>query len=557
MIGIAVAIDYNLFSLVRFKEEFHKRKAIGLTENKWSKDDIRHAELESSAIMNKTAGNAVMYSGITVLIGFVSLLVLQSDFSNGMALAVSMVVIFSIITARTLTPAILGLFGRYIDWPNITTRSNQAIKDQQDKKVIKTIWTKWSNLVMKNAFPFLILGIIIILPVTFLALQTNLGFDTVKNLPRGTESRDGFEVLSEKFDLGSANPYEVIINTKKENGVFNPYVILATNELAKWAFDYSETLNNKNLTFKTISSYSVYTNTTSGELKLYSPSEIDFYLNYAPIGARKSFREFIIDPYVNTQNTTQINNTLLIKLTSNLDQGSNEAWHLVVKIREKAHELFDKLGAEVFVFGFAASFYDTQQSIYGDTPLMLTVAVILIFIALMILFRSILLPAKAIITISGSILFSLGALVYVFQQGNFLWVVNAEQVDGITFFIPVFLFTIVLGLGMDYSIFIISRIREEYIKGADPHDAVGIGLSKTANVVTSAATVMIATFIVFALAPILFLKTMGVAMSVAIFIDATVSRMILLPSAMALAGRWNWYLPKWLKKILPEIKLDH
>ena len=262
------------------------------------------------------------------------------------------------------------------------------------------------------------------------------------------------------------------------------------------------------------------------------------------------------DSSVNNVNSTLANSTLLIQISSNLDQGSSQAWTLVVKIRDKVNELFPS-GVKTYVFGFAASLYDTEQSMYGNTPIMLTFAVILIFIALMILFRSLLLPAKAIITISGSILFALGSLVYIFQQGHFLWLIQGEQIDGITFFIPVFLFTIVLGLGMDYSIFIISRIREEYEKGATPHDAVGIGLSKTANVVTSAATVMIATFLVFAFAPILFLKTMGVAMAVAILVDATVSRMILLPSAMALAGRWNWYLPKWLDKIIPHIKLEH
>ena len=237
MIGIAVAIDYNLFNLTRYKEEFHNRKAQGLLENKWSKDDIRHAELEASAVMNKTAGTAVMYSGFAVLIGFLSLLILHSDFSNGMAIAVSIVIVFSVVTARTLTPAILGLFGRYLDWPNVTTRASKAIKDTQEKKEIKNIWTRWSNLVMKHALTFLILGILIIVPVTLLSLQTNLGFDTVKNLPPGTESRDGFQILSQKFDLGSSNPYEILIDTNQANGVFNASIIDALNQLGLWAMN--------------------------------------------------------------------------------------------------------------------------------------------------------------------------------------------------------------------------------------------------------------------------------------------------------------------------------
>lgn len=569
MIGIAVAIDYNLFSLTRFKEEFHKRKAQALLDGTWSGDTIRHAELESAAITNHTSGTAIMYSGFCVLIGFLSLLILRSDFANGMAISVSIVIIFSVVTARTLTPAILGLFGRYLDWPNITTRANKSIKATQEKKELRTIWTRWSNLVQKHALPFLILGILIIVPVTLLSLQTNLGFNTVKNLPPGTESRDGFEVLTQKFDLGSTTPYQILIDTGKTNGVFDPAIINATNQLATWAINYHDTMNGKQLNFSSVSSLSVSTNVTTGQITTYNASEINGILkqpNYSynpqtkqiiPNYQKLFFVETQLKPYVDISNTTQVNNTLLIDISSNLDQGSSEAWSLVVKIRNEVNTLFADLHVKTYVFGFAADFYDTEQNMYGNSPIMIAFAVVFIFIALMVLFRSILLPTKAILTISGSILFALGSLVYIFQQGNFVTLISGEKIGGITFFIPVFLFTIVLGLGMDYSIFIISRIREEWEKGATPHDAVGLGLSRTANVVTSAATVMIATFLVFAFAPILFLKVMGVAMSIAIFVDATVSRMIILPAAMSLAGRWNWYLPNWLKKIIPNIKLEH
>ena len=138
--------------------------------------------------------------------------------------------------------------------------------------------------------------------------------------------------------------------------------------------------------------------------------------------------------------------------------------------------------------------------------------------------------------------------------GFTLW--QADQA-GISFIIPVFLFTTILGLGMDYSIFIISRIREEHLKGEDMTESVGIGLAKTAGVVTSAASIMIATFFVFAMSPMLIMKTMGIAMAVAILVDATVARIIILPSAMRLLGHWNFWIPKWLDKILPKIDLEH
>ena len=569
MIGIAVAIDYNLFNLTRYKEEFHKRKAQGLLDGRWLKEDVHRAAIESSDVMTRTAGTAVIYSGITVLIGFVSLLILHSDFANGMSIGVSIAIVFSVITAKTLTPAILGLFGQYLDWPNFITRASKAIKESQTKQEVNNIWKKWSNLVMKHSFTFLVLGIIIVVPLTLVSFQTNLSFDTVKALPPGTESRDGLEILSEKFNLGATTPYQVLIDTGKNNGVFDPTIINASNNLANWAIHYSDRVNNVDLNFSSVSTLSVITNSTTGKLTTYNASQISAILNqsnyvYNPIinqtvpnGIKLLFIEQQLKPYVDISSKTLANNTLLISISSNLDQGSSEAWSLVGKIRDEVKTLFDPLGVKTYVFGYAASYFDTEQSMYNNAPFMIGVAVILIFIALMVLFRSLLLPAKAILTISASILFALGSLVWIFQQGNFVWLIAGEQTDGIIFFIPVFLFTIVLGLGMDYSIFIITRIQEEWKKGAPSHDAVGTGLSKTASVVTSAATVMIVTFVVFAFSPLLFLKTVGIAMAIAIFIDATVSRMIILPAAMALAGKWNWYLPKWLKKILPEITLEH
>jgi uncharacterized membrane protein YdfJ with MMPL/SSD domain len=194
---------------------------------------------------------------------------------------------------------------------------------------------------------------------------------------------------------------------------------------------------------------------------------------------------------------------------------------------------------------------------------MLVVAVLLIFLSLLVLFRSVILPIKAILTIAGSILFGMGTLVYIFQLGYiqliefFGFTLWEAELSGITYFLPTFLFTTILGLGMDYSIFIISRIKEEFDISGDMDGSVGVGLTKTAGIITSAATIMTATFLVFAASPLLTLKMMGLAMAVAIVIDATIARTILLPAAMRLAGVYNFWIPKWLEKILPDVKLEH
>ncbi len=543
MIGIAVAVDYNLFSLVRYREEYRKRKAKLLNEDNWNKETAREVRVESAKVMNRTAGSAVMYSGFTVIIGFLSLLVLGSDFTLSMAIGVTFAVLMSILTARTLTPAILSLWGHVLDWPNFMSRASKDVERYKSNNNNGGFWAKWSKLVMKRPVTFLIIGILFMTPFIGLSMQTELSFSFVNSLPPGTQSREGFEVIHDNFDLGQLYPYTIIIDGKMLN--FSSATSLSftsnatSNAVSTMSLEYMNALMSSS-------------DGTGGLVD----GIYHWYPNYEKLIWLETSKQYI--------NWDVANNTLVISITANRDAGSAIAWQLVDVIRNKVTELFGALDVDTYVSGFAASFKDSSDDLYNDVPKMLLVATTLIFLALMVLFRSILLPIKAILTISGSILVGLGSLVYIFQHGNILDITilefqiwNAEQA-GIAFIIPVFLFTTILGLGMDYSIFIISRIKEEHGKnGNELGESVGIGLSKTAGVVTSAASIMIATFLVFAASPMLIMKTMGLAMAIAIFVDATIARIILLPAAMKLAGRWNFWLPKWLDKILPKIDLEH
>ncbi|MDH5403165.1 MAG: MMPL family transporter [Candidatus Heimdallarchaeota archaeon] len=580
MIGIAVAIDYNLFSLVRFREEFRKRKGSALADGTWE-DKIVQVQIREEAAdkTNKTTGVAVMYSGFTVIIGFLSLLVLGSDFTLGLAISVSIVVLVSILTARTLTPAILALFGHYLDWPNFISGGDREVKEIQEKeeqgeKLNKNdFWLRWSKRVMKRPGVYLLISILFMVPFITLSTQMDLSFDFVKQLPQGTESREGFEILQQEFSLGTLNPYEIILDLGETTNFFADsfsdqaaLIVAGINRFATWGMDFYQIREKDDSvqSFDGVSSISVSSNETGLSTHTYLDimNKLDEPFSFSKITFIQNLKS-----YINWNGGEYgANNTILIRLTSNLDAGTSSAWELVDIIRDKIDEIFSNIGGieATYVTGMAASFKDSKDEMYQNIPLMLFVAVISIYIILMLLFRSIILPAKAIITIAGSILFGMGVLVFIFQQGNLLgpyevfgFVIWQAETSGITFFIPAFLFTVILGLGMDYSILIISRIKEEYERTGDMSESVGIGLSKTAGVITSAAIVMISTFMVFALSPMLILKTMGVAMAVAIFIDASISRIILLPAAMKLAGKWNFWLPNWLKKILPEIKLDH
>ena len=564
MIGIAVAIDYNLFSLVRYREEFRKRRAKHEKEGTWNSQTIKQTQVDASKRMNATAGQAVMYSGITVIIGFISFIVIGSEFTLGMAIGVSIVVVFSILTARTLTPAILSIFGRYLDWPNVLSRADQDVENQKDatenkERELQGFWVRWSKIVMRYPIQFLIVGLLFMTPFVILSTDVELSFDALKTLPDGTESREGLEIINEDFNLGTLQPYILLIDAGEvQNSIFNQAIIDVSHQIALWAYNFESSYNGVDLKFEDIRSITAATNAT-GQLNLV-PLEV-IVGGLSSLSNDTQFKRFAAD-FINLEFG---NNTLIMEFGSNIDYGSAAAWEFAEIIRKEIAPILEDVDEieNYYLTGIAAAFNDTSDSMYDSVPLMVTIAVVLIYLALLILFRSVILPAKAILTIGGSILFGLGTLVYVFQYGNLslveiggftIW--ESEQA-GVTFMIPVFIFTTILGLGMDYSIFIISRIKEETEKGEEISDAVGLGLAKTAGVVTSAATIMTVTFMVFALSPMLVLKTMGLALSVAIVVDATISRIILLPSAMKLAGKWNWWIPKWLEKILPRIDLEH
>ena len=583
MIGIAVAVDYNLFSLVRYREEYRRRRADYELNDNWNNDTRKETEIYSAQKMNSTAGKAAMYSGITTLIGFSSLLITQNEFSVAMAIGVSLVVALSILTTRSLTPAILGLFGRYLDWPNLLSRSEKEIELNKDKNIdLQGFWVKWSRLVMRRPLVFLLIGIIIMMPFVVLSAQTELSFSLTKGVPVGIESREGFEILENKFDVGTFNPFIIVIDGGEENNnsVFNEELINTVNLFSEAVLNYNGVylVENQNVSFNSLTTMTALMNTSTGEMNYYDKEFLENVFQLPDnLTINTPFGSFVIENPEKTLFLTHVqeyinwdfgNNTLQIEITANLDPGSGAAWYLLDQLQIIVNEFFqplidDEIIAQALITGFTALVKGSSDGLYEKVPLMILIAVLLIFLALLVLFRSVILPIKAILTISGSILFGMGTLVIVFQFGYLqlidifgitIW--EAEK-SGITYFLPTFLFTTILGLGMDYSIFIISRIKEEFDATGDMDKSVGLGLAKTAGIITSAATIMTATFLVFAASPLLTLKMMGLAMAIAIVIDATIARTILLPAAMKLAGKYNFWLPKWLSKILPKLDIEH
>jgi len=199
---------------------------------------------------------------------------------------------------------------------------------------------------------------------------------------------------------------------------------------------------------------------------------------------------------------------------------------------------------------------DINQEMTGKLIPVVGLVLVLSFIVLLFFLRSVLLPLKAILMNTASVVAAYGLLVFVFQDGHFEGLLSFNGNGNIDSFLPLFLFCVLFGLSMDYEVFLLARIREEYLRTGDNTEAVGWGLEHTARIITSAAAIMVTVFGAFAFARMLPIKELGFGLAAAVFLDATIIRIILVPATMRLMGRWNWWLPGWLDRLLPKVSLE-
>jgi RND superfamily putative drug exporter len=258
----------------------------------------------------------------------------------------------------------------------------------------------------------------------------------------------------------------------------------------------------------------------------------------------------VVEPLVAREGTR----TLLSVVTRHGAQ-SDESDAFVKRLREKLSGILPS-GVTADVGGSPGLNVDINSEMQSNIPSVVTLVLILSFVLLLLFFRSLLLPLKAILMNAASVLAAYGLLVFVFQDGHFEGLLGFQSPGHIESFVPLFLFCILFGLSMDYEVFLLARIREEYLRTGDNTEAVGWGLEHTGRIITSAAAVMVTVFGAFAFASLIPIKTMGFGLAVAVFLDATLIRIVLVPSAMRLMGKWNWWLPGWLDRILPKVSVE-
>jgi RND superfamily putative drug exporter len=475
MIGLGVGIDYALFILTRFRN--------GLDEGLESRD--------AAIAAVDTAGRAVLFAGVTVIIALMGMLLLGLSFLYGVAMAAALAVLMTMIAALTLLPALLTIAGRRVDKLRIPGLKRAPSNAEN------TRWFRWSREIQRRPVLSAVLsgGLLLILCIPTLSLR--LGSNDAGTDPAGTTTREAYDLLAEGFGPGFNGPLSIVAALPSKGND------AALTELSR-------------------------------ELK-------------SEEGVAET-TAVILNPAKNTG---------VFQVYPTTSPQSEKTTELLDHIRdEMIPPLEQRTGAQIHVGGITAIFEDFGTAIADKLPLFIGVVVLLSALLLMAVFRSILVPLKAIVMNLLSIGAAFGLIVAVFQWG---WGASLIGVDGtgpIISFFPIFLFAIIFGLSMDYEVFLMSRIHEEWENSHDATLAVTRGLALTGRVITAAAAIMVTVFLSFMIGEDRIIKLFGLGLASAIFIDAVIIRSVLVPALMQLFGKSAWWLPAWLDRILPRLHVE-
>jgi len=499
MIGLGVGIDYSLLVVTRFREELNA----GLRP--------QDAAVRTVA----TAGHAVMTSGLTVVVGFAALLLTPLTETKSVGIAGLVVVAIAVLLSTTLLPAILSLLGRSIDRPRWLARRLAWYHRPG-------IWEKWARSLSRHPYRALAIGTAVIGVLTLPVLFLRVGLPSRNWWPVETEAGAGVATLERMGMSGYVQPVRLLVEFPEGTEATSAVGLRALRKLSDSLRTDPRIRDVKSLV----------------DLKR-GTSILEYSLLYSePDTVRARYPDFL-DAYLAHDSRTTLLDVILSDTTS-----LTTAMDVVHDVRAMARSgsIKQLKGATIRVGGYVAGAYDFQALLLARFPLI--VALILGVTALMLafVFKSVLVPLKAVVMNSLSVAATFGLITLVFQHGIGGQIFGLDgPTSAIYVLVPVVVFAVVFGLSMDYEVFLLSRIKEAFDRTGNNTLATREGLSATASVITSAAIIMIAVFGAFAFARILMMQFVGFGLAVAVLLDATVIRMVLVPSLMQIAGDWNWW----------------
>lgn len=511
MIGLGLAVDFSLIIVSRFREE------------------LRHLNVaEALDRTMQTAGRSITYSGVTLMLTMSVLALFPIMIIRSIALSIVIVAVVAILGALLLLPAMLVISAGWLHRLNL--RKYIPILNRSREGV----WQRWSLGVMRRPWLSLGIGLLILGMLALPVLRLERTGVTVSALPESAESRVAFELVQQQFGPGEPTPLFVVVESGQPGGVWRPEVLEGIYTLHNRLKADPRVENVQSLV-------SLIPNPSLEWMQSLSPATIE----------TNSDRKRIAERLVNIDGTNTT--TVLIVYPAN-DDTHRDTIDLMLELRENAQEWAPGLsGTRVLIGGSAAQHYDFDRVVYDQFPLLLGLSLFMTFVILMLFFHSLVLPIKAILLNLIGIVASYGVLVIIFQYGYGASLIGLVSIGAILSYTPVLLFSILFGLSTDYEVFLLSRVREYFNQGYSNEESVALGLERTAGIITAAGLIMIAVFGSFALTNVLVIKEIGFGLAVAVLIDITLVRLVLVPASMKLMGDKNWWMPAALDKVIPEI----
>ncbi len=453
------------------------------------------SEDEARRVAMRTSGLAVAFSGVTVIIALAGLFLINSKTAHSMAIGAIVVVGVAVLGAVTLLPALIGALGRRAYQPGKVVGKVVAKLSRTPKPGVEPFWNRWTNRLMNRPWLYATLATALMLLIASPAIKMALGTGAIAQLPKNFETAQGNALAAKAAGAGAGGPVQIVAdfgNGKVDDG-----------EVAKLA---------------------------------------------AAVKALPGVAA-VAKPV-----TSSDGHLALVEVTSANGPESDPTYALVKQIRSGPGAQVQ--GATINVGGAAAQDHDFTDLISGSLWKVAVFVLLFSYIVLLMVMRSVVLPLKAIVMNLLSVGAAYGVLVMVFQYGWFDSIIGFDHIGYVNALTPPLILAIVFGLSMDYEVFLLSRIKERYNETHDNRAAVAGGLADSAKTITSAAIIMVLVFLIFAMAGLPQVKEIGVGLAVAIFLDATVVRLVLVPTTMELLGDRNWWVPKWLDRILPNIDFE-
>jgi RND superfamily putative drug exporter len=525
IIGLGISIDYSLFMLRRFRDELAGGSSI------------------PDAIGNTiaTSGEAILFSGLIVMIGFSALLLIGIPFMTSLGIGGAVVVAIAVCAALTLLPALLSVLGTRVNAlripligrltsPHTHKQRHENGNANQDGEgnaansgERRSFWQRWAEGVMRRPVLVILVVSAILVGLGWPIFSIELGTPSVSSLPTSDESRHGIDILNAQFPETRIDPVYIVAQAPDGTSMLSDANLAKLDNLSRWIARQAHVTSVVSLT-QLPPTQGAPTLTEQELATLYSSG--DYKQNPA---------------LAQLVSSTTSGNTTVITVLTNAKLDSSDGNALIDDLRGGDRSAGQ--GLTVLVGGSQASDLDFNRYLYGNFPRSIIFILVATYLLLLLMFRSVFLPLKAILMNVLSVAACYGLLVFVFQWGNYSNVLGFTSNGFLDSTNPILLFCILFGLSMDYEVFLLSRMHEEWLRTHNNRYAVARGLEKTGGVITNAALLFVIVTGAFTFTQLLITKEIGLGMSIAVLLDAAVIRTLLVPATMRLLGRWNWWLP--------------